>query len=47
VTRHAAEIKALKLQHEQALAEFKARTDQQVEEARARVKEIEQRRMQE
>jgi len=47
VTRHADELKALRLQQEQTISEIKARADQQVEEARARMKEIEQRRMQE
>ena len=45
--RHAEELKALKIQHEQAVAELKARSDQQVGDARKRIKEMEERRMQE
>jgi hypothetical protein len=47
VTRHAEELKGLKSQHDQTIAEIKKRSEQQVEEARVRMKEIEQRRMQE
>ena len=47
VTRHAEELKGLKSQHEQTVAELKKRSEQQAEEARVRMKEIEQRRMQE
>jgi chromosome segregation ATPase len=47
VTRHAEELKGLKTQHEQAIAELKRRSDQQLEEARVRMKDIEERRMQE
>ena len=45
--RHAEELKALKLQHEQNVNELKGRSDQQLVDARKRMKELEERRMQE
>jgi len=47
VTRHAEEVKALKLQHEKTVKDLKARADQQAQESLQRMKEVEQRRMQE
>jgi hypothetical protein len=47
VTRQAEELKALKLQHEQNINKLRERSDQQLEDARYRMRELEERRMQE
>jgi hypothetical protein len=47
VMRHGEELKALKLQHEQNVNKLKGRSDQQLEDARKRMRELEERRMQE
>jgi hypothetical protein len=47
VTRQAEELKALKLQHEQNVSKLRGRSDQQLEDARNRMRELEERRMQE
>ena len=46
-TRHAAEIKVMQQKQEQALKEAKARSDQQIDQIRQQLREVEDKRMQE